>query len=109
MHHFFYIAYLSEKYLPGLAFSATMDAEAIQLLKNSESAFSYEDIPSNVAGIHFYKQYGDDIKNGSISLEATVNNFFQLNGATLPRNAPNFDYIPHIIDGFMQLILLSED
>jgi|GEM_PF-2406490 len=100
MHHFFYAAYLSEKYLPGLAFSATMDAEAIQILKNSESAFSYEDIPSNVAGIHFFKQYGNNIKNGSLSLESAVNNFFQLNGATSPRNAPNYDYIPHVIDGF---------
>ena len=100
MHHFFYTAFLSEKYLPGLAYSTTLDGEAIQFLKNSESAFSYEDIPSNVAGIHFYKQYGDAIKNGNISLETAVKDFFVANGATLPSNAPNYDYIPHIIDNF---------
>lgn len=101
MHHFFYAAFLCEKYNSSIAFAVTTDAEAIQLLKNNESAFSYEDIPSNVAGINFYRLYADEIKNGNNDLESAISKFFLTDhSATNPENAPNYDFIPHVIDGF---------
>jgi hypothetical protein len=35
-----------------------------------------------------------------MSLESAITKFFDDRGATSPNNAPNFDFIPHIIDGF---------
>lgn len=101
MHHVFYNAYLAEKYNPSIAISSTATGEIIQWIKSNESGYSYEDLPSNQAGIDFYKLYSSQIKNGSITLENAMLDFLINNKATDPTNAPNYLIIPHIIDQYV--------
>lgn len=99
MHHFFVAAYLAEDRTPFTAFEWTTAAELIQAISisHSASAFSYEDLPSNKAGIDFFLQYGVNIKQGNLTLESALNSFFTSIQVTDPQNAPNFDVIPHAI------------
>ncbi|MEJ5993726.1 hypothetical protein WG904_04770 [Pedobacter sp. Du54] len=101
MHHFFYAAALTEEYSPAYAYSYTASGELIQSMLNSQtaSAFSYEDMPSNAAGIEFWKAYGQSLKNGTADFNSAIHNFFNQLNPKDPSDAPNFEYIPHIIDG----------
>ncbi len=101
MHHFFYAAYLSESYSPLIAGIATSTAEEIQgsISSLNNSSFSYEDKPSNLAGIDFWIKYHINLDNGTLDLKTAVDNYLTLLNAKEPTEAPNFEYIPHIIDG----------
>lgn len=102
MHHFFYAAFLTEAHSITYAFTVTTGAEYVQSKLNSQqaSAFSYEDLPSNYAGINFWKQYGTSISNGTNDFNSAITGFFNQLNAKEPSEAPNYDYIPHIIDNF---------
>ncbi|WP_316769375.1 hypothetical protein [Pedobacter frigiditerrae] len=101
MHHFFYAAYLSESYSPLIAGIATSTAEEIQgnITSLNNSSFSYEDKPSNLAGIDFWQKYHNSLDNGSLDFQTAIVNYLTLLNAKEPTEAPNFEYIPHIIDG----------
>jgi hypothetical protein len=101
MHHVFYNIFLAEKYYAYVAIASTSTGELIQWLKGNESGYSYEDLPSNQAGIDFYKLYNAQIKNGSISLENAMAAFLIGIKATDPPNAPNYLVIPHVIDQYV--------
>ncbi|WP_379091922.1 hypothetical protein [Pedobacter sp. UC225_65] len=100
MHHFFYAAFLTEAHSIAYAFSYTTGAEYIQAKLNEQqaSAFSYEDLPSNYAGINFWKQYGASIANGTNDFNSALTGYFNQLNAREPSEAPNYDYIPHVID-----------
>ena len=98
MHHFFYAASLSEQYHWLIATSFTSYGEIIQFFRTKESSFSYEDLPSNKAGIDFYLAFKDRLKNNEISINSAVEEFLLSKGITEPSNAPNYHYIPHIQD-----------
>lgn len=97
MHHFFVAAFLSEGISPGAAESLTTAGEVIQAIQGSPSGYSYEDLPSNKAGIDFFLQFGKRIREGNLSLESALNSFLTSIQATDPENVPNFDVIPHAI------------
>lgn len=102
MHHFFYAAYLADKFGPTLAGTFTTWAEFGQLggwAFGNKSGFSYEDMASNSAGIEFFTQYKAALNNGSIDLRTAINQYFTGKGITAPSNAPNYHFIPHILDG----------
>ena len=101
MHHFFYAAYLSESYSPLIAAIATSTAEEIQgnITSLNNSSFSYEDKPSNLAGIDFWQKYHNSLDIGSLDFQTAIINYLTLLKAVEPTEAPNFEYIPHIIDG----------
>jgi len=63
------------------------------------SGYSYEDLPSNSAGLDFYWAYRNKIKNGTMTLTDAINEYFQKVYITEPKNAPNYKMIPHILDG----------
>jgi hypothetical protein len=99
MNHFFGMASVAAKSSPALAKEYSYESENIQGAYNSsESSYSYEDLPSDFAGIDFIKQYGSDLKNGKVSLMDAVSNYLTSLGATDPSKAPNSDYIPYFAD-----------
>lgn len=99
MHHFFELANVTRKYGKRFAQSYAYNSERIQGIRNPESSFSYEDIASNIAGIDFWLNYGDRLKKGEISLTEAVDEFFTNIGAVDPSEAPNYEFIPHVIVG----------
>lgn len=101
MHHVFYNAFLAEKYNASIAISSASMGELTQFFGGNESGYSYEDLPSNQAGIDFYKLYSNQIKNGTITLENAMLSFLLSINATSPTNAPNYLVIPHILDEYV--------
>ncbi|MCI5180713.1 MAG: RHS repeat-associated core domain-containing protein, partial [Candidatus Electrothrix sp. AW3_4] len=79
------------------ALSYSKMTEFAQYFKHPVSAFSYEDLASNYAGIQFAMKYGDKLFNGEIKLDDALAEHMKSLGATNPQFAPNYDYIPHII------------
>ncbi|MBK7098056.1 MAG: hypothetical protein IPH58_06520 [Sphingobacteriales bacterium] len=99
MHHLFYASFLAEKHNNSIQAEEELSlGEWIQWLKKNESAFSYEDQPSNKAGIEFWRSYKGYLKDGSMTIDIAVDDFLYRNGAKDPAEAPNYDYIPHIIN-----------
>jgi len=101
MHHFFYAAFYADSDGPASAYIQLVTAEHIQANfgQQQASAFSYEDIPSNVAGILFWKKYNSDIKSGTKTLMGSVTEYLTSMSPKQPSEAPNFGYIPHVVDG----------
>jgi len=102
LHHFFYAAFLVDKYGPLLASTFSTWAEFGQLggwYFNNKSGFSYEDIASNAAGIEFYLQYKNALNNGTIDMQTALLSFFKTKGIADPVMAPNYHFIPHVLDG----------
>ncbi len=98
MHHFFYFA----------ASTVAVGAESSRdLAKKSEwgqgaigrdaSAYSYEDLPSDEAGIKFIEKYGEQLLAGNLSIVEAMNRFLKSAGAVDPSKAPNFDFIPPVV------------
>lgn len=69
-----------------------------EIYNKKASGYSYEDIPSDFAGIDFWMKNGEAIKNGDISLTDAMGQYLESLGATDPENAPNIDYIPHTVN-----------
>jgi len=73
--------------------------EVYQWLKGNESGFSYEDLCSNHVGAMFFINHYESLKNnqntwnGALSFLCTEISFKN------PSEAPNYDYIPHVLDG----------
>lgn len=101
LHHFFYNVYLSETYNSVLASTVTSIGEFTQWISGNVSGYSYEDKPSNEAGIRFFLDYVDKIKNGQITITDAVEEFFKKARAVDPTKSPNYYYIPHIANGFV--------
>jgi hypothetical protein len=75
------------------------EAEMWQYLKGSESGFSYEDLCSNDIGAMIFLNNYEIMKNaqntwaGQMSIICNELNFVE------PQDAPNYEYIPYILDG----------
>jgi RHS repeat-associated protein len=112
MRHFFTAAEYTRDYGGFLTSRILYVGELDQLKRGSVSAFSYEDMASNQAGIDFWNQYGDQISNGEITLERAVYEFLINQGAIDPKEAPNYDYITHhtTLDGsYTQLTSMNKN
>ncbi len=71
-----------------------LGVEIHQFITKSPSGFSYEDLPSNSAGIDFYNSLQNDLKKGkSVRLSQSFNNYIQNLNPTSPKDAPNYDEI----------------
>lgn len=56
------------------------------------SAFSYEDLPSNAAGISFEKFLRNELKNNSkASISNTLQKYMETLSPQAPEDAPNYD------------------
>lgn len=98
MHHFFYFAGAAVATDPNSARAVSKNLEKLQgAIGRDASSYSYEDLPSNEAGIKFWEKYGELILSGQVSIESAVGLFLQDAGATAPAQAPNFKYIPPVI------------
>jgi hypothetical protein len=97
-HHVFKIFEWATQNGPFSAITGGEMGELIQSVKDNESAYSYEDLPSNLLGVAMYVRFSQDLAQGNITwyqaVETTLNEISCLE----PEEAPNFDYIPHIID-----------
>lgn len=98
MHHFFALADYTRQNGKTAAQMYAYNSERVQEWQDNPSGFSYEDIASDIAGIDFWLQYGDRLIKGDITLTNAVDEFFTNMGATDPSEAPNYEYIPHIVD-----------
>ncbi|MBI2464489.1 RHS repeat-associated core domain-containing protein [Candidatus Peregrinibacteria bacterium] len=67
--------------------------EIEQLFKKDESAFSYEDLPSDFAGEKFAEvlKYIEDNNLGDIKLSDVLKSYFEDINAMNPEDAPNYD------------------
>ncbi len=98
MHHFFYSAFLCEQWGTEISNVMTTAGEFTQKYTDNNSSYSYEDIASNKAGRDFYNLYKLMLKNGSKILSTAVYEFLGDLKSVSPEQAPNFNYIPHILD-----------
>lgn len=75
------------------------EGEMYQYLKGNESGFSYEDLCSNHVGAMLFLNNYNIMKNsentwaGQVSIACSNLNFIA------PKDAPNYEYIPYILDG----------
>jgi len=99
MHHFFYFAAYAAVNGAGAARSFATTSESLQgAIGRDASAFSYEDLSSDEAGIQFWERYGLAITSGRLSIEDATREFLTNSlSATEPSEAPNFDFLPHVI------------
>src|SRR5690606_35477286 len=98
MHHFFRLADYTRKNGQKVVEIYAYNSERYQSWDGNPSGWSYEDIASDIAGIEFWLQYGDNLKNGTMNLTSAVKEFFTNLGAVDPSEAPNYEYIPHVIN-----------
>jgi hypothetical protein len=83
---------------PLAALLAGETGEIYQGLNGNYSSFSYEDLPSNNVGVALYIRFGNKLKDGTISWSEAVGKALDEMKWVQPESAPNFDYIPHIIN-----------
>ncbi|QPH38953.1 hypothetical protein [Pedobacter endophyticus] len=76
---------------------STQTAEYIknQLSGPSSFVFFHEDLSSNYAGINFWKELRQGLKEGTRRFNCAELLFLVLMGAVAPNQAPNYYYIPH--------------
>ena len=75
--------------------------EIFQSLRGGNySGYSYEDLPSNVLGASMYAYYNEALSNGNISWGDALAEMMDVIGIAEPEEAPNFHYIPHILDEY---------
>ena len=94
LHHLLKFAIYTMKYTPLISSSLVTNSEHVQAMTQPASAYSYEDLPSNLAGIHFYK-YLTNQANADVALALTE--FIELASPKQPFEAPNFLFIPHMV------------
>ena len=83
------------------ALSAEMagySSEAWQWAKNNYSAFSYEDLCSNHVGAMTFVSFYQDLKDGNITWNQVIDSLCTAFEAADPNEAPNYQYIPYLID-----------
>ncbi len=71
--------------------------ELMQSAKQNASAFSYEDLPSNLFGVATFVRFGFDLENGNITWHDAIQVALNEINCLEPEQAPNFQYIPHIV------------
>ena len=97
-HHVFKIFEWATQNGPFTAITQGELGEMWQSLKDNYSAYSYEDLPSNLLGVGMYVRFSQDLAQGDISwYEAVQITLDELN-CLEPEQAPNFLYIPHIVN-----------
>ena len=69
-----------------------------EIYNRKASGYSYEDIPSDFAGMDFWVNYGAFIENANVELIDAIVQYLASIGATNPENAPNINYIPHVVN-----------
>jgi len=74
--------------------------EMWQSLKNNNSAYSYEDLPSNLLGVGIYIRFSQDLALGNITWHQAIKTALDEINCIEPENAPNFKYIPYIINEY---------
>ncbi len=97
MQHFFGSAEYTQKYGKNITLVGGYLFELLQeqVLKGQKaSGFSYEDITSNYYGAQFSKQYSLKIKNGDITVQDAIYEFFNMMEPKKPIESPNIDKIP---------------
>ena len=99
-HHVFKIFEWATENGPFSAITKGELGEMWQSLKNNNSAYSYEDLPSNLLGIGMYLRFSQDIALDNISWYQAIEISLNEISCIEPEEAPNFDYIPHIINEF---------
>ncbi len=72
--------------------------ELVQKLKGNYSAYSYEDLPSNNVGVALFIRFGEQLKNKQITWSDAISIALDEMKSIQPENAPNFNYIPHIVN-----------
>ncbi len=97
-HHVFKIFEWANQNGPFLGIVGGDMGELIQSVKDNESAYSYEDLPSNLLGVAMFIRFGDDLENGSITWYQAVETALNEISCIEPEDAPNFDFIPHIVN-----------
>ena len=97
-HHVFKLFKWTNSKGPVSALLGGEMGELIQSLKGNCSAYSYEDLPSNNVGVALFIRFGEQLKEGRISWQDAVGKALDEMKWTQPEKAPNFDYIPHIIN-----------
>jgi hypothetical protein len=107
MEHFFSFANYTRKQNVIAASIWTFVSEEVQSIKinfmgwtwdRTTSAYSYEDIASDFAGIEFWIKYGKKVENKEIGLIDAVQEYLKELSPKKPEEAPNYEYIPHLID-----------
>ena len=76
----------------------TLGSETLQRAHNNPSAFSYEDLPSDRAGMDFAREFGTSVDDETVTMEDAMETFLSRHGGGNPERAPNFSYIPHRAD-----------
>lgn len=97
-HHVFKIFEWANQHGPFLGIVGGDMGELIQSVKDNESAYSYEDLPSNLLGVAMFIRFGDDLENGNINWYQAVKTALNEISCVEPEDAPNFDFIPHIVN-----------
>lgn len=99
-HHVFKIFEWATQNGPFSAITGGEMGELIQSVKDNESAYSYEDLPSNLLGVAMYVRFSQDLAQGNITWAEAVETTLNEISCIEPELAPNFDYIPHIVNGY---------
>ena len=99
-HHVFKIFEWATQNGPFLAITQGELGEMWQSLKNNNSAYSYEDLPSNLLGVGMYIRFSQDLALGNITWYQAIKTALDEISCIEPESAPNFDYIPYIINEY---------
>lgn len=97
-HHVFKIFEWATQNGPFTAITMGEMGEMWQSLKDNNSAYSYEDLPSNYLGVAMYLRFSQDLALGNITWHDAVQISLNEINCVEPEEAPNFDYIPHIVN-----------
>lgn len=74
------------------------NAESWQWVNSNYSAFSYEDLCSNHVGAIVFVSYYEELNNGQITWQQVLGELCNDLNAKEPSEAPNYEYIPYVID-----------
>lgn len=99
-HHVFKIFEWVTQNGPFSAITQGELGEMWQSLKNNNSAYSYEDLPSNLLGVGMYVRFSQDLALGNITWHQAIKTALDEINCIEPESAPNFDHIPYIINEY---------
>lgn len=84
-------------------------AEMYQYLKGNDSGFAYEDLCSNHVGAMLFCNNYNQMRNWGLTWGDMLNGVCDDLEFSSPEEAPNYDFIPHILDGNVPRIYSSKD
>lgn len=95
-NHFFTFVSIAKNKGSKAAYLYAISSEEIQYnSKDNASGYSYEDLPSNHAGIQFWNKYGNKLKENKISLMDAFDDYLKNAKIIEPENSPNYKSIPY--------------